>query len=197
MRFYCEDKTLDIGVGDVVFLPQSKAHAFTCTSNVVRPLIFVQATGEDPVALDRYFLAMGEPAKSMVLPESAVTYAVDNPEHARSMNTFHLSLGNHNPGEAMMPSRFSTEITRKPEQTSRRPDRPQVDSFEEAIVMTSPATAIKNEIQKLIDLQIQVFGHRAPLTVLELEDCRRRAVTIKSLGRKLDQLGIAAIKQEG
>src|SRR5215467_1763191 len=65
MRFYCEDKTLDIGPGDVVFLPQGKAHAFICTSNAVRALIFVQATGEDGVALDRYFLAMSEPAKSM------------------------------------------------------------------------------------------------------------------------------------
>jgi len=82
MRFYCEDKTLDIGVGDVVFLPQGKAHAFICTSNAVRALIFVQATGEDAVALDRYFLAMREPAKSMVLPESAVRYAVADPEHA-------------------------------------------------------------------------------------------------------------------
>ena len=82
MRFYCEDKTLDIEAGDVVFLPQGKAHAFTCTSSVVRTLIFVQATGKDAVALDRYFLAMGEPAASMVLPESALTYAVDDPEHA-------------------------------------------------------------------------------------------------------------------
>ena len=82
MRFYCEDKILDIGVGEVVFLPQGKAHAFTCTSNVVRTLIFVQATGKDAVGLDSYFLAMSEPAGSMVLPESAVTYAVDNPEHA-------------------------------------------------------------------------------------------------------------------
>jgi mannose-6-phosphate isomerase-like protein (cupin superfamily) len=82
MRFYCEDKTLDIGVGDVVFLPQGKAHAFICTSNVVRTLIFVQATGKDAVGLDRYFLAMSEPAESMVLPESAVTYAVADPEHA-------------------------------------------------------------------------------------------------------------------
>ncbi|RZU29621.1 cupin domain [Edaphobacter modestus] len=82
MRFYCEDKILDIGAGDVVFLPQGKAHAFTCTSNVVRTLIFVQATGKDAVGLDSYFLAMGEPAARMVLSESAVTYAVDDPEHA-------------------------------------------------------------------------------------------------------------------
>jgi mannose-6-phosphate isomerase-like protein (cupin superfamily) len=82
MRFYCEDKVLDVGAGDVVFLPQGKAHAFACTSNVVRTLIFVQATGKDAVGLDNYFLAMGEPATSMVLPESAVTYAIDDPEHA-------------------------------------------------------------------------------------------------------------------
>jgi mannose-6-phosphate isomerase-like protein (cupin superfamily) len=82
MRFYCEDKILDIGAGEVVFLPQGKAHAFTCISDVVRTLIFVQATGQDPVGLDSYFLAMGEPATSMVLPESAVTYAADDPEHA-------------------------------------------------------------------------------------------------------------------
>ena len=82
MRFYCEDKTLDIGAGEVAFLPQGKAHAFTCTSDVVRTLIFVQATGKDAVGLDSYFLAMGEPATSMVLPESAVTYAVDDPERA-------------------------------------------------------------------------------------------------------------------
>jgi mannose-6-phosphate isomerase-like protein (cupin superfamily) len=82
MRFYCEDKMLDIGVGEVVFLPQGKAHAFTCTSNVVRTLIFVQAAGKDAVALDSYFLAMGEAAESMVLPDSAVTYAIDDPQHA-------------------------------------------------------------------------------------------------------------------
>jgi mannose-6-phosphate isomerase-like protein (cupin superfamily) len=82
MRFYCEDKILDIGAGDVVFLPQGKAHAFNCTSSVVRTLIFVQAAGKDAVGLDSYFLAMGEPAASMVLPESAVTYAVADPEHA-------------------------------------------------------------------------------------------------------------------
>ena len=89
MRFYCEDKVLDIGAGEVVFLPQGKAHAFTCTSDVVRTLIFVQATSEDAVGLDGYFLAMGEPATSMALPESAVTYAVDDPEHAVRVGALH------------------------------------------------------------------------------------------------------------
>lgn len=82
MRFYCEDKILDIGAGEVVFLPQGKAHAFNCTSDFVRTLIFVQAAGKDAVGLDKYFLAMGQPAASMVLPEGEVTYAVDDPEHA-------------------------------------------------------------------------------------------------------------------
>jgi mannose-6-phosphate isomerase-like protein (cupin superfamily) len=82
MRFYCEDKTLDIGVGEVVFLPQGKPHAFICTTRFVRSLIFVQATGKDAVALDSYFLTMGEPAESMVLPDFSMTYAVDDPQHA-------------------------------------------------------------------------------------------------------------------
>ena len=89
MRFYCDDKILDVGAGEVVFLPQGKAHAFTCTSDAVRTLIFVQATGKDAVGLDSYFLAMGQPATSMVLPESAVTYAVADPEHAIRVGASH------------------------------------------------------------------------------------------------------------
>lgn len=62
--------------------------------------------------------------------------------------------------------------------------------------MTTAANDIKTEIRELIDLQIQVFGQPAPLTPFELEDCRRRAERIKSLGKELDQVGIAAIQQE-
>jgi quercetin dioxygenase-like cupin family protein len=82
MRFYCEYKVFDVEAGEVVFLPQGKAHAFNCTSDFVRTLIFVQATGSDAVCLDSYFLAMGQPASSMVLPEGEETYAADDPEHA-------------------------------------------------------------------------------------------------------------------
>ena len=92
---------------------------------------------------------------------------------------------------------FSTEMARTPEQTRCRSDRHRLDLFEEASVMTSPATAIKTEIRELIDLQIQVFGQPAPLTSFELEDYRRRAGRTKSLGRQLDQTGMAAIQQEG
>ena len=96
-----------------------------------------------------------------------------------------------------MPSRVSTKIRRTAKQTECPPDRPELDSFKEASVMISPATAIRTEIQELIDLQIEVFGKRAPLTVLDMEDCRCRVERIKSLGRKLDQIGIAGIQQEG
>jgi len=68
--------------------------------------------------------------------------------------------------------------------------------FDEASVMTSPATAIKTEIRQLIDLQIQVFGQPASLTPFELEDCRRRIEKINSLGRELDQIGITTIQLE-
>ena len=82
MRFYCEDKTLDIGAGDVVFLPHNKAHAFTCTSNVLQHVDFCTGHWQGCCRPGQLFPRDGEPAGSMVLPESAVTYAVDDPEHA-------------------------------------------------------------------------------------------------------------------
>ena len=82
MRFYCEDKTMDINAGDVVFLPQGKAHAFNCLSPQVRTLILVAASGEDSVGLDSYFLTMGEVTQSMSLPDHAVTYVEETPERA-------------------------------------------------------------------------------------------------------------------
>jgi mannose-6-phosphate isomerase-like protein (cupin superfamily) len=89
MRFYCEDKILDIKAGEVAFLPQGKAHAFNCTSPVVRTLILVQAVGADPVGLDDYFLVMSEPARDMSLPRDAITYAADDPKRAMRIAAFH------------------------------------------------------------------------------------------------------------
>jgi quercetin dioxygenase-like cupin family protein len=80
--FYSGDQFLPAGPGDTVFLPQGEAHAFLVRTPSVRMLILVQATGEHPVGLDRYFRKMAEPAASMTLPEGAVTYAMDNPDHA-------------------------------------------------------------------------------------------------------------------
>ena len=68
IEFYCDDKFLRIGAGEVTFLPQGKARAFYIRSPIVRALIFVQATDERAVGLDRYFIDMGEPAASMEFP---------------------------------------------------------------------------------------------------------------------------------
>jgi hypothetical protein len=55
--------------------------------------------------------------------------------------------------------------------------------------MTTPATAIKDEIRELIHVQIEIFGQPAPLTSFELEEWRRRAERIKRLGQELDRIG--------
>src|SRR5215469_14747653 len=69
---------------------------------------------------------------------------VDNPQFRRSTDAF----------------QSFHRTRRKSKQIKCPPDRPELDSFEEASVMTSPATAIRTEIQELIDLQIRVFGQR-------------------------------------
>lgn len=82
MEVYCEDKIFVAHSGEVVFLPQGKPHAFYIRSPLMRMLILVQAVGEHPVGLDRYFTTMAEPATSMNLPTEAITYIVDDPSHA-------------------------------------------------------------------------------------------------------------------
>jgi len=82
MEFYCDDKILRLGAGEVAFLPQGKAHAFYIRSLIVRALIFVQATPERAVGLDRYFIDMGEPAASMKLPDHQATHIMSDPAHA-------------------------------------------------------------------------------------------------------------------
>jgi hypothetical protein len=62
--------------------------------------------------------------------------------------------------------------------------------------MTTPASAIKNEIRELIHDQIEIFGRPTPLTPFELEECRRRAERIKPLGQELDRVGRMAIQCE-
>lgn len=57
-------------------------------------------------------------------------------------------------------------------------------------MMTTPATAIKNEIRQLINLHIEVFGRPSPLTPFELEECRRRAERIRLLGQELDRISL-------
>lgn len=80
--FHGGDQLLSAGPGDTVFLPRGEAHAFSVRTPSVRMLTLVQATGEHPVGLDAYFRKMVEPATSMVLPEGAVIYAMDDSDQA-------------------------------------------------------------------------------------------------------------------
>ena len=59
--------------------------------------------------------------------------------------------------------------------------------------MTTPATALKDEIRELIDVQVETFGQPTPLTASELSECRYRAERIKLLGHELDRIGTRVI----
>jgi hypothetical protein len=63
-------------------------------------------------------------------------------------------------------------------------------------MMTTPASAIKNEIRELIHAQIEIFGQPTTLTSFELEECRRRAERIKLLGQELDRVGRMTVLEE-
>jgi hypothetical protein len=66
----------------------------------------------------------------------------------------------------------------------------------EALVMTTPANAIKDEIRELIHVQIDRFGKPSSLTSSEIEECQTRAERIKMLGQELDRMGRMAILEE-
>jgi len=80
MRFYTPEKTFDVQAGGVAFLPQGQPHTFACLTNEIRALLLAAASGEQTVGMDGYFLAMGEPAHDMVVPDGEITNAVDDPE---------------------------------------------------------------------------------------------------------------------
>jgi quercetin dioxygenase-like cupin family protein len=82
IRFYTPEKTFDVQAGGVGFLPQGKPHTFACLTEEIRALIIVGAIGEETVGMDGYLLAMGEPARDMVVPDAEITHTVDDPEQA-------------------------------------------------------------------------------------------------------------------
>ena len=59
--------------------------------------------------------------------------------------------------------------------------------------MTTLTTAIKDEMQELIDIQVVTFGQPSPLTPSELIEYRYRAERIKLLGQELDRIGSRVI----
>ena len=60
-------------------------------------------------------------------------------------------------------------------------------------MMTTPASAIRDEVRELIEVQIEAFGQPSCLTSSELTECHHRAERIKQLGQELDRIGGAAI----
>jgi len=63
-------------------------------------------------------------------------------------------------------------------------------------MMTTPASAIREEVWELIDDQIEAFGRRSRLTSSELSECHCRAERIKQLGQELDGISRAAILEK-
>lgn len=55
--------------------------------------------------------------------------------------------------------------------------------------MTTPATAIKLELQTLMDFQIETFGQPASLTPLQLCEFHHRTEKIGALFQQLNRIG--------
>lgn len=89
IEFHCGADVKRVRPGEIVFLPRGVPHAFKVQSQSVRMLILVSAAGEHPVTLDTYFRSMSAPASTMELPQDAVTYALDDPDHALAVGASH------------------------------------------------------------------------------------------------------------
>ena len=59
--------------------------------------------------------------------------------------------------------------------------------------MTTPSSAIKDEVHVLIDAQIETFGHRAPLTPSQLQEFHCRFEKISTLCQELDRIGTRSV----
>ena len=63
-------------------------------------------------------------------------------------------------------------------------------------MMTTPASAIRDEVWELIQSQIETFGQPSRLTPSELSECHCRAERMKQLGEELDRIGRTAILEK-
>jgi hypothetical protein len=59
--------------------------------------------------------------------------------------------------------------------------------------MTTPASAIKDEVRLLIDVQIETFGQPAPLTSSQLHEFHYRFEKINTLCQELDRIGTRSV----
>jgi hypothetical protein len=63
-------------------------------------------------------------------------------------------------------------------------------------MMTTPASAIRDEVWELIQSQIETFGQPNRLTPSELAECHYRAERIKQLGQELDRISSTDILEK-
>lgn len=83
IEFHCGPERFVADAGNYAFVPQGTPHGFTILTPFVRVIVLASSVDGRPVGLDRYFVAMSEPATSMQLPWNATTCARDdNPEPA-------------------------------------------------------------------------------------------------------------------
>ena len=92
-EFYCGKDRFVARASDYVFTPQGVPHAMRFLTPSVRLIAVISSVDERPVEVDRYLLAMSEPATSLELPEpgAAETYATAaDPTHAIRLAAEHF-----------------------------------------------------------------------------------------------------------
>ena len=62
-------------------------------------------------------------------------------------------------------------------------------------MMTTPASAINEEVRVLIDVQIEIFGQPAPLTPSQLREFHDRSETIRVLCLELNRIGARSVTE--
>ena len=63
-------------------------------------------------------------------------------------------------------------------------------------MMTTPASAIKDEVRLLIDVQIETFRQPTPLTNSQLREYHYRSEKLKMLCQELDQIGTRSVIEQ-
>jgi hypothetical protein len=61
--------------------------------------------------------------------------------------------------------------------------------------MTTPATAIKDEVRALIDVQIEIFGQPSPLTPPQLHEFHDRSEIITVLCQELNRIAARSVTE--
>jgi hypothetical protein len=62
--------------------------------------------------------------------------------------------------------------------------------------MTTPASAIKDEVRLLIDVQIETFGQPTPLTSSQLREYHYRSEKLRVLCQELDRIGTRRVIEQ-